>query len=213
MKEIPQNSSGLIIKGLQFYIDLDAEIYPAIFSGGKLLKPGNITYLREWYYDGTVHHISPPDYSRMVCWSTDTVKSIFTLSTEGLTENRYFKFPLHFVDNSSPRLMYGYSLLINQFALSEAAYSYWDQLRINNSEIGGLYHKQPLSIARDLHNNANPDQKILGFFGVTSVKSRRIFVNPIDDIDVHQINYCRPETLKWGAFVQSIHQTTTLFSF
>jgi len=30
------------------------------------------------------------------------------------------------------------------------------------------------------------------------VKSRRIFVNHIDDIDVHQINYCRAETLRIG---------------
>jgi hypothetical protein len=112
--------------------------------------------------------------------------------------------PLHFVDNYSPRLMYGYSLLINQFALSEAAYSYWDQLRINNSEQGELYQKQPLSIAGNLHNNTNPDQKILGFFGASSVKSRRIFVNHIDDIDVHQINYCRPETLRIGG-LRAIH--------
>jgi hypothetical protein len=205
-KEIPQNLSGLIIKGLQFYIDLDAGNLPSHFFRWEATETWeyHVPFPRIWYYDGTIHHISPPDYSRMICWSIDTVKSIFTLSTGGLTENRYYMLPLHFVDNYSPRLMYGYSLLINQFALSEAAYSYWDQLRINNSEQGELYQKQPLSIAGNLHNNTNPDQKILGFFGASSVKSRRIFVNHIDDIDVHQINYCRPETLRIGG-LRAIH--------
>lgn len=199
-KERPQNLSGLIIKGLQFYIDLEAGNLPSHFFRWEATETWeyHVPFARMWYYDGTVHHISPTDYSRMVCWSTDTVKSIFTLSTEGLTENRYYMLPLHFVDNYSPRLMYGYSLLINQFALSEAAYTYWDQLRINSSEQGEFYQKQPLSIAGNLYNNTNPDQKVLGFFGASSVKSRRIFVNHIDDIDVHQINYCRPETIRIG---------------
>jgi hypothetical protein len=94
--------------------------------------------------------------------------------------------------------MYGYSLLINQFALSEAAFSFWDELRINSSEQGGLYEKQPLSIAGNLHNITNPDQEVLGFFSASSVKSRRIFVNPVTDFEFHLISYCRPDTLRYG---------------
>jgi Domain of unknown function (DUF4249) len=199
-KEIPTNLSGRIIKGLQFYLDLDAGNLTSYFFRWEAIETWeyHVPFPRQWYYDGTVHHISPPDYSRMVCWSTDTVKSIYTLSTQGLTENRYSMLPLHFVDNYSPRLMYGYSLFINQFALSEAAYSFWDQLRINNSEQGGLYEKQPLSIAGNLHNNTDPDQEVLGFFGASSVKSRRIFISHIDDIEIHQFIYCRPDTLRVG---------------
>jgi hypothetical protein len=199
-KEIPQNFSGLSLLGLQFYIDLDAGNLPSRFFRWQATETWeyHAPYPRIWYYDGTLHHIIPPDYSRMVCWSTDTVKSVFTLSTEGLSENRYDMLPLHFVDNYSSRLMYGYSLLIDQFALSEAAYSYWDQLRINNTEQGNLYQKQPMSIAGNLHNNTDPDQKILGFFSASSVKSKRIFVNHMDDIDIHQAIYCRTETLRYG---------------
>lgn len=204
-KEIPQDQWGRNIIGLQFFIDLDAGNLPTNFFRWEVIETWeyHVPFARQWYYDGTIHHIFPPDSSRMVCWSTDTVKSIYTLSTEGLSENRYDMFPLHFVDNYSARLKYGYSLLINQYALSEAAYSYWDQLRINNSELGGLYQKQPLSVAGNLHNNTNPEEKVLGFFGVTSVRSRRIFVDQIDDMDIHEIIYCRPDTLRFG--LRGIH--------
>jgi hypothetical protein len=110
-------------------------------------------------------------------------------------------FPLQFVDNHTPKLMYGYSLLINQFALSESAYSYWDQLRINSSEQGGLYEKQPLSIEGNLHNNTNPDQAVLGFFSASSVKSRRIFISNIDDLPFDFSNYCTPDTLRVGGLL------------
>ncbi|MGB8490426.1 MAG: DUF4249 domain-containing protein [Bacteroidales bacterium] len=199
-KEIPPDLSGRTVQGLQFYIDLDAGNLTSHFFRWEAIETWeyHVPFAKQWYYDGAVHHISPPDSSGMVCWSTETVKNIYTLSTEGLTENRYSMLPLHFVDNYSPRLMYGYSLLINQIALSEAAYSFWDQLRINNSEQGGLYEKQPLSIAGNLHNNTNPDQEVLGFFGASSVKSRRIFISHIDDIEIHQINYCKQDTLLYG---------------
>jgi hypothetical protein len=94
--------------------------------------------------------------------------------------------------------MYGYSLLINQYSMSEAAYSYWDQLRINSSEQGGLYEKQPLSIRGNIHNNTNPDQVVLGFFSASSVKSKRIFVSDIENLALDFTTYCAPDTLRVG---------------
>ena len=144
-----------------------------------------VDYPREWYYDGTVHHIYPPDYSRMVCWSTEKVKDIYTLSTENLDENRYEKYPLNFVSNLTSKLLYGYSLLVNQISLSEEAYAYWDQMRINSTEQGGLYEKQPLSITGNLHNAVDPDQEVLGYFSASSVRSKRnFFVQDVENLEI-----------------------------
>jgi hypothetical protein len=199
-KELQSNVPGQTTIGLQFYIDLNAGKSDSHFFRWEAIETWeyHAPYPREWYYDGTIHHISPPDFSRIVCWSTELVKNIYTLSTVGLVENRYTMLPLQFVDNHTSRLMYGYSLLINQFALSEAAYSYWDQLRINSSEQGGLYEKQPLSIEGNLHNYTNPDQVVLGFFSASSVKSRRIFISKIDDLPLDFSDYCSPDTLRVG---------------
>jgi hypothetical protein len=199
-KENLINNQGQDTRELQFYVDLDCENINSHFFKWEVIETWehHVEYPREWYYDGTVHHISPPDYSRMVCWSTELVKNIYTLSTEGLAENKYYMFPINFVDNHTSRLRYGYSILINQFALSEAAYSYWDQLRINSNEQGGLYEKQPLSIQGNLHNNNNPDQKVLGFFSASSVRSKRIFVDKVEDFAFDFSTFCAPETLRVG---------------
>jgi hypothetical protein len=193
-------NQGQVTNGLQFYVDLNCGNINSHFFRWEAVETWehHAPYPKEWYYDGTVHHILPPDSSRMVCWSTELVRNIFTLSTLDLVENKYFMFPLHLVDNHSSRLMYGYSLLINQIAMSEAAYSYWDQSRINSFEQGGLYEKQPLSIRGNLHNNTNPDQVILGFFGASSVKSKRIFVSDVKDFAFDFTNYCAPDTLRVG---------------
>ena len=199
-KENLTNIAGQVTNGLQFYVDLDCGNINSHFFRWEAIETWehHAPYPREWYYDGTVHHISPPDFSRIVCWSTEPVRNIYTLSTLGLVENKYYMLPLHFVDNHTSRLMYGYSLLINQFSMSEAAYSYWDQLRINSSEQGGLYEKQPLSIRGNLHNNTNPDQVVLGFFSASSVKSKRIFVSDVENFAFDFPTYCSPDTLGVG---------------
>lgn len=195
-----KNDLGQITNGFQVYLDVNSGNLNSHFFRWEAVETWeyHADYPREWYYDGTIHHISPPDYSRKICWSTQLVKSIYTLSTENLTENKYYKFPLNFIDNHSSRLFYGYSLLIRQYAISEAAYSYWDELRINSTERGGLYEKQPLSIQGNIHNITNPDQVVLGFFGAASVKSKRIFVEKVEDLGFDFSTFCAPETLGVG---------------
>ena len=189
--------SNQIVKGIQFYLDLDGGNIASRFFRWELIETWeyHVDYPREWYFDGTWHHIFPPDYSRKVCWSTELIKNIYTLSTENLVENKYRMLPLNFVANRTSRLLNGYSLLINQISLSETAYSYWEKMRINSNRQGGLYEKQPLAIEGNLHNNTYPDQQVLGFFNASSVKSKRIFVKNVENLEIEFTGYCNPEPI------------------
>lgn len=198
--EIISEYTGQPEKGIRFYIDLDATDFTSRFFKWDITETWEyrVDYPREWYYDGTVHHIFPPDYSRKVCWLTLKVKEIYTLSTTNLEENRYSKFPLNFASSHTSRLIYGYSLLIEQAALSEEAYSYWDQMRINGTGLGGLYERQPLSITGNLHNLTDPDQEVLGFFSAETVKSKRIFISDVHGLEIEHVGYCTPVLLEHG---------------
>jgi hypothetical protein len=154
----------------------------------------------EYYYDGTTHRIRPPDYTYQVCWSTRPDEHIFTLSTLNLVSNSYKMFPLQYVDNTSNKLLVKYSVMISQYALSRAAFVFWEQLRINSDEQGGLYEKQPLPVEGNLHNLSNPDKKVVGFFGAGSVTQKRVFLNGITDMDITDGAYCSPEELGMGGF-------------
>lgn len=199
-KEIQSDIAGQITKGIQFYIDLDARASNARYFRWEATETWEYQadYPVEWYFDGEIRHVSPPDYSRKVCWSTTAVPDIFTLTTNNLVENKYMMLPLHFVSNRTSRLMYGYSLLIRQYALSEAAYSYWDQLRINSSQQGGLYEKQPLAIVGNMHNTTHPEEDVLGFFGASSVKTKRVFIQDVPDLALNFSTLCYPGLLEEG---------------
>jgi hypothetical protein len=202
--EFPSNIPGVITTGLQFYVDLNGGNIRSRYFRWDVIETWehHVDHPREWYYDGTIHQISPPDSSRMVCWTTELEKNIYTLSTENLVENKYSMFPLNFVNNHTSKLIYGYSLLLKQFAISEEAYSYWDQMRINSSDMGGLYERQPLSITGNLHNTSDPDQEVLGFFSAAMCKSRRIFIRDVENFEIDFQNPCKPSLLEHGGFLE-----------
>jgi hypothetical protein len=203
-KNLPTEIEGSANQELRFYVDLHAENLESRFFRWEAIETweNHALYPKEWFYDGAVHHIFPPDYSRLVCWTTETVNTIYSLSTSNLAKNQYIMFPLNFVSNHSQKLVFGYSLLINQYALSEAAYTYWDQLRLNSNEQGGLYEKQPFTITGNLHNKTNPDQEVLGFFSAASVKSKRIFIRNLANFEVSYNSGCQPMAMEHGGFLE-----------
>ncbi len=164
-------------KGLQFKVDIegnenDSKYY--LFEMDATYEHHAI-YDREWYYDGRVHHIYPPDSSLFYCWTTERVPEIFTLSTENLAENKFKNFDLHFVSFYQEHLKFGYSLLFRQMGVSRQAYLYWESVRLNNNQNASLYSKQPVDTQGNIKNLSHPEKEVLGFFSASSVSEVRIF--------------------------------------
>jgi hypothetical protein len=179
LDEIPTSNPHFPIRGIQFYLDMNGENYSCRNFRFELNET--------WKFSANF-----ADSDHDTCWLTSNIRSIFTLSTKDQTKNMYKLMPLHFVDNySSQRLRYKYSLLINQFSLSEAAFDYWDKMRKNNVEQGGLYENQPFQVSGNLHNLSDPTKQVLGFFGASTRKSKRIFVGDIKGLPIEYLD-CQP---------------------
>ncbi len=181
--QLPSPDPYTIIRGLRFYCDINAK--------NSDCRNFRWEATETWEY----HAIFADDYSRKVCWTTGRIKDIFTLSTRNLSKNKFEGYPFHFVDNySSQRLMYGYSLLIQQYSLSDPAYQYWENIRINNVDLGGMYEKQPLRIKGIMYNVSDTSRQVLGFFGASDMKSKRIFVKKVSDLIIKYLD-CEPVQL------------------
>jgi hypothetical protein len=190
------------VTGLQFYVDFhsdDADNRYFRWVANETWEY-HAPYPKVYYYDGTMHKTWPPDYSMQVCWSTKPDIHIFTLSTSNLPSNSYEMFPVHYVNNTTNRLLIKYSVLLSQYSLSRAAFVFWEQLRINSDKQGSLYETQPLPVEGNMHNLSVPDNKVIGFFGASSVVQKRIFVDGIHDMNIPDGAYCSPEELGIGGW-------------
>lgn len=197
VKDIPTPDPEVNHRVMQFYIDLNAIGNYSQYYKWEVVETWeyHAAHPAEYFYDGAFHQIMPPDYSKNKCWITGLVKNVFTVSTKNLSQNIYNQYPLHFIDGRTSRLGILYSILVRQLALSEEAYNYWEQLRINSNEQGGLYEKQPLAIKGNLQNVTNPDNDVLGYFYAASESTKRYFYHDVEGIVLDFDNGCSEDNL------------------
>jgi hypothetical protein len=202
IEDIPTSDPENFLTVMQFYVDLNAMGDYSQYYKWEVTETYEYeaAYPAEYYFDGTHHEINPPDYSNKVCYTSGLIKKVFTVSTKNLTQNIYHRYPLHYIDGGTSRLGILYSILVRQFALSEAAYNYWEQLRINSNEKGGLYEKQPLSIKGNLKNLTNTAKDVLGYFQAVSVSERRYFYHDVKGIELNFSDGCFKEGLGRGGW-------------
>lgn len=183
--DIPTTDPLYFEKGIQFKVDLLADDSYDRFFRWEVEETFeyHASYPITCYYAGSLFVLPIADYSLFYCWATNPILNIYTLSTKGLTENKFLGYKLHFVGNHTQRLMYIYSIKITQHALSESFFNYLEQLRVNSSDQGGLFDTQPISIIGNLTSTNYPKLKVLGFFGASSVRTKRLFFSNIENLD------------------------------
>ncbi len=189
---------GSKFEGYQFFTDMHASEDDSKYYLYKIIETfeHHSPYPLEYYYDGKLRRVVPPDYSKMYCWVTTGIKDVFPMSTKGFSENVYDRYKLNYTTNLSQRLSHLYSLLIKQYSISEEAYDYWQQMRKNLHQSGGMYNSQPIPVKGNLKIVSGGEKDVLGFFGVSAIKEKRIFVppSPFDIVD----NTCAMFTLRMG---------------
>jgi hypothetical protein len=205
IEEIPTNDPDINSIIMQFYTDLNATESESRFYRWEIRETWEFHSARpgEYYYDGKFHELIPPDISKMVCWSNQQVKNIYTLSTKTLSQNAFNKFPLHYIDGHTSRLGILYSILVTQQSLSESAYNYFEVVRTNSAGFGGLYEKQPFSIKGNLVNLTHPEKDVLGYFYATTESSKRYFYQDIEGLALDFSDNCIEESLPltgWGGY-------------
>ena len=193
----PDNNIPII----QFYMDYDGNNTNCRNVKIEIEETWKYTtsYPKKWTWDGsTLTVYDPPDYSLNTCWRTVDDPYIYLFSTKNFNQNKYLKFPLHSIANTSQKLVEGYSLLIKQYSMSEDAYIFYEKIQQNTMSEGGLYETQPEQVRGNLENLTNPDSRVLGFFYVASVKSKRIFYANFDGIELNTRSFCTPIKLDLG---------------
>lgn len=208
VEPLPNTLEGGDRRCLKFYIDLDANGYMSNYYRWEITETWEYRAARpiEYYYNRLWYQVYPPDESWRTCWRTRPLHETFTLSTNHLQNNAFLKFPLHYVDGfSTSRLGILYSILVSQQSLSRAAYEYWDKLRMNSSEQGGLYDEQPIALKGNIHNLTDPTQEALGYYYAAWESKRRYFFHDVEGIQLEFDDHCVefPLPIKgWASFIK-----------
>ncbi|MGH2664908.1 DUF4249 domain-containing protein [Flavobacterium sp.] len=113
------------------------------------------------------------------CFTTKNSDNILLTSTTGSSEDRV-AYPIRFISNQNYIITHRYSILVRQYVQNLAAYTFYKTLKKISGNGSILSQTQPGYFNGNLKSVENPDEKVIGFFDVSTVSSKRIFFNYVD---------------------------------
>ena len=116
---------------------------------------------------------------KIVCYANKKNTELLLTDTNNLTEDRV-DFMVRFIDKQDYITTTRYSILVKQYIISLASYSYNTTLKKMAGSGNILAPNQPGLLLGNLKSVNNPSNKIVGYFDVASVSSERIYFNHND---------------------------------
>jgi hypothetical protein len=136
----------------------------------------HVKYYSYIYYDGSrVQALT--NNNKYYCWKTDNTTGIALASSTQLSQDVIYQAPLLFIPLNSQKLQIKYSVLVKQYALTKQAYDWWQILRKNTEQIGGIFGVQPSANPGNIHCLTDTNQQVLGFAGGGNIRYQRIFIS------------------------------------
>lgn len=110
------------------------------------------------------------------CWISDTSSNIITNSSAKLLKDVISESPIINIPSTSEKLHKRYSILVKQYALTSDAFDYYELLKKNTEQIGGVFDAQPSQLTGNIHCISNPTEPVIGFVTAGKVAQKRIFI-------------------------------------
>lgn len=150
--------------------------------------------------DGLPHHVGYRDSSNPVydnrlfrCWKSNLPTNILVYSTEKQTQDVVSLYPVTFIEPMSWKLGILYSINFRQYALSQQAYRFLEQLRKNTEQLGSIFDAQPSDNNGNFHCITHPGEPVIGFVEVSEEKQKRIYISAAQVPNWGYDNPCEPE--------------------
>lgn len=147
------------------------------------------------------------------CYRTEKSQKITLANTNSLSEDHVNNLLLTFIEAEDPKIARRYSILVKQYVINRGAYTYYKNLK----EISGTDNifslTQPGFFAGNIENKDNPEEKIVGYFEVSSVTEKRMFFSYEDFFNPENerstlVSYCPVETPPLPVLVRQIKEGT-----
>ncbi|MGI8583701.1 MAG: DUF4249 domain-containing protein [Chitinophagaceae bacterium] len=115
--------------------------------------------------------------SMYYCWKTKNSTNILLGSSVALNSDVISLQPVTLIPQGSEKLSVRYSILVRQHALDQQGYEFYRLMKKNTESIGSIFDAQPSDITGNIHSVSDPNEKVIGYIGASSVQEKRIFIS------------------------------------
>ncbi len=209
--ELPSEDGTVNVGGIQFFIDSESitgnthHFRYEWEEAFKIITPYPARY--ELTEDSSIVRM---DTSLGICYKEGFSNSLIYGTTEGVTSDKMLEFPIRFLSEEQQQLRVRYTILVRQYAISEAAYLFYKRLEENNQSGGSLFDQQTGSVFGNMYSSTDGDQAVLGFFEVSGVSERRQFFN-YSDFDERFSRPVFPFDCYFGSAIKTIPDSAAYY--
>lgn len=135
-------------------------------------------YRSEFVLDNVTNSIVPRNSNQQIyyCYQHDASSSIILASTTNLKNDVVYQNSLVHIPLNSEKIELKYSILLRQYALSQAAFEFYQNLKKNTEELGSIFDAQPSLLSGNLHCINNPNEPVIGYITATNIQYKRVFI-------------------------------------
>jgi hypothetical protein len=134
-------------------------------------------YISSYISNGFSIVLRQPDQGIFYCFASDSSTDVVLGSSARLKDNIIYQSPIVHIPNTSEKIEMEYSILLQQYTLTPGAYAFWTNLKKNTEQLGSIFDAQPSQLKGNIHNVDNPAEPVLGYVSISSVQSKRVFIN------------------------------------
>ena len=142
-----------------------------------IFRPGVISFLK--FEDGAVSK-REPDERIDLCWNTNLFPKIILQNSARFEDNTIIQRELVRIPNQSEKLTQRYSIKVRQRAIDQATYDFWEILRKNSDDIGGIFSPLPSLIGGNIKSVTLGEDNAIGYVSMGQSASQRIYIDYAD---------------------------------
>lgn len=125
------------------------------------------------------HQLVPRDSAERfyTCWKQFISRQFILGSSQKLSEDIIYEYPLVLIPSATQRLGERYSILVKQNALTREAFEYWETFSRMTEQLGSIFDVQPSQLTGNIKCLTNPQEPVIGFISAYQVEKKRIFID------------------------------------
>jgi hypothetical protein len=127
------------------------------------------------YENGILYFLDPSEKTYQ-CWDSAVSTQVILGTSANLGDDVILDQLITTIPQPSPKISARYSIEVMQYGLTEKAFTFWDEIRKNGSEVGGLFDPLPSQLIGNLRNASNPSEPVIGYFSIASRQKKRLFI-------------------------------------
>ncbi len=157
-------------------------------------------YQSGWMLDTTINALvpRPPEQSVYDCFGSDLSSHIVLASTEKLAKDVVYQNSIVQIPLSAEKVETRYSILLKQYAITQDAFNFYQNLQKNTEQLGSIFDAQPSQLSGNIHCLTDPSELVVGYITANNVQTKRIYIshNQIPDVPINYPYDCEQDTAK-----------------